>query len=368
MFALLYGKSKSDKIKTWCISIVKEHDKSLIVIRHGYKDGRLIESIKEITKGKNLNKANETTHYEQAYKEALAKWNKKKEEGYTENMEDILKIDSSPNLFPMLAFDYSKYKNNIFFPCYIQPKKDGVRCVYYNNNLYSRKLNMLQNFQNILQELSQTDTTLILDGELINENISFQEFTGLVNKKPENVTELDRKKLDNTKFYIFDCIMTNISFENRYRILIDFFNHNKFKNIKLLKTEICKNAEGIENKLKEYTNNGDEGIIIRNKEGLYTNFRSKNLLKYKTFFDKEYTIVNFKQGEGNHAGCVIWVCKTESGKLFDVTPKGTLEERKVLYLNGNKYIGKLLTVKYQEFFEDSDIPRFGVGISIRDYE
>ena len=34
--------------------------------------------------------------------------------------------------------------------------------------------------------------------------------------------------------------------------------------------------------------------------------------------------------------------------------------------NGKEYIGKMLTVRFQELLDDS--PRFGVGIDIRDYE
>jgi DNA ligase-1 len=37
------------------------------------------------------------------------------------------------------------------------------------------------------------------------------------------------------------------------------------------------------------------------------------------------------------------------------------------YKNAAKYIGKKLTVKYQELTKDG-IPRFPVGIAIRDYD
>ena len=47
-----------------------------------------------------------------------------------------------------------------------------------------------------------------------------------------------------------------------------------------------------------------------------------------------------------------------------------LEERKriekVLFQNGDDYVGKLLTVRYQEL-TDEGVPRFS-GIAIRDYE
>ena len=58
---------------------------------------------------------------------------------------------------------------------------------------------------------------------------------------------------------------------------------------------------------------------------------------------------------------------TINNKLFDVRPKGTLEERKEMLLNGESYLNKNLTVKFFEL-TDRGVPRFPVGISLRDYE
>jgi len=39
----------------------------------------------------------------------------------------------------------------------------------------------------------------------------------------------------------------------------------------------------------------------------------------------------------------------------------------VLFQNGSNYIGQQLTVRYQELTDDG-VPRFPVGIAIRNYE
>ena len=41
--------------------------------------------------------------------------------------------------------------------------------------------------------------------------------------------------------------------------------------------------------------------------------------------------------------------------------------RKALFKYGRDYIGEMLTVRYQELTDDG-VPRFPVGIAIRDYE
>ena len=62
----------------------------------------------------------------------------------------------------------------------------------------------------------------------------------------------------------------------------------------------------------------------------------------------------------------MWICEDNDCR-FTVTPEGTKERRKELYKNGKQYIGKMLTVKYQELTKYG-VPRFGTGVAIRDYE
>jgi DNA ligase-1 len=117
-----------------------------------------------------------------------------------------------------------------------------------------------------------------------------------------------------------------------------------------------------------FTTQGNEGTIIRNKDGIYKlNHRSSDLQKYKSFQDDEYEIIGFKEGTNTDEGCVIWECKTPNGLEFSVRPRGTKEQRTEWFDNGESYIGSLLTVRYQELTDDG-IPRFPVGIAIRDYE
>ena len=92
-----------------------------------------------------------------------------------------------------------------------------------------------------------------------------------------------------------------------------------------------------------------------------------DLQKVKAFETEEFKIAAFKEGTAAEAGCVIWVCEAENGLQFACRPRGTREEREVLYSDGKKYIGKMLSVRYQEM-TDSNVPRFPVGIAIRDYE
>ena len=106
--------------------------------------------------------------------------------------------------------------------------------------------------------------------------------------------------------------------------------------------------------------------MLRNKEGKYRcNYRSHDLQKYKEFVEEEYPIVGFTQGDGRDKGTVIWICRTKEEKEFNVRPRGTIAARTFLFNNGHKYIGKMLTVIYQELTEEGK-PRFPVGKDVRE--
>ncbi len=116
-----------------------------------------------------------------------------------------------------------------------------------------------------------------------------------------------------------------------------------------------------------YVADGYEGIMLRNKDGLYSGVRSPSLQKYKCFFDDEYEVVGYKEGEGLEEGCVIWICQTKSGQQFSCRPRGTREERMELFSRGDEYVGKMLNIRYQEL-TDTGLPRFPVSTGFRDYE
>lgn len=366
-FPILYCKSANKKTKKWEIEVIPDENKSLIISKFGYLDGKTRIFECEITKGKNINKKNETTHYKQALIEANSKFNKKKDEGYIEYIEkdDEFKINvnKTNTIYPMLALNYSSRSHNINFDCYIQPKIDGCRGIFYNKMIYSRKGKEFINLIHIIEEIH--DCPFVLDGELYSNIFNFQDFCGLIKKK--KIDDEDKENMKHIVYIIYD-IVSDEDFEERYNKLKKYFDKNKFKYVKLLLTEECKNRDEINKKKDEYIKNGYEGIIIRNKIGKYKqNCRSPDLQKYKNFFDKEYEIIGYKKGEGVENGCVIWICKTDEGNKFNVRPSGKFEERKSIYKNADKYVGKMLTVKYQELSSDN-VPRFPVGITIRDYE
>jgi DNA polymerase/3'-5' exonuclease PolX len=374
VFPELQGEATTGKTKVWSIRVFEREGHGVIETSHGYIDGKMQVNEKVINEGKNVGKKNETTPLQQAVSEARSAWIKKKESGYSESdaLSTICVVGSSLGKgitadvpLPMLAHDYNKRGNSIKYPCYVQRKYDGTRCVAIpGQGLYSRNRKDYPHLKHIVAEINQLSPDIILDGELYSDTLTFQEIVGLV--KRETLKQGDEEKQYQIKFHVYD-IITNKPYEQRYRILQSLFQQHNFQHLIIVQTEICNSEAHMKGLHNTYVVEGYEGIMVRNKMGLYKNARSADLQKYKEFFDDDYEVVDYKEGEGQEEGCVLWICKTPEGKIFSCRPRGTREDRIELFKNGGKYIGKKLTVRFQEL-TDEKVPRFPVGITFRDYE
>jgi ATP-dependent DNA ligase len=384
-FPLLYGEASTGKVKQWSISVVEEDGCGVITVEHGYLGGKLQQNRKVIREGKNLGKRNATTAMEQAIAEARAQWVKKKESGYApkgveeEKGEAVGAVgaveekgrgkgqnETAPTV--MLAHDYHKRGKDIIYPCFVQPKLDGTRCVAVpGKGLFSRNKKAYPHLEHIRRVVDRLPATMVLDGELYSDELSFQEIVGLV--KSETVTEEEEKKAKKIRLHVYDLVC-DLPYHQRWMNLQMLFRRlgaGRETALVLVETEHCENEEEMKAKHAEYMERGYEGVMLRNREGMYRGVRSTALQKYKEFLDDEYPVVGFQEGQGLEEGCVIWMCQTPEGALFSCRPRGSREDRQRLFQEGEQYVGKMLTVRYQEK-TDAGLPRFPVGITFRDYE
>ena len=375
----LYGLEKNGKTKTWTASIHSNGTKAWAIIEFGQLDGKKQQTTREYLEGKNIGKKNETSPLQQCLNETKKKWQDKKEkESYTEVESPATETGQQEDkkIFPMLANKYEpncdrKKKNDIEFPCYVQPKLDGLRCITYlspNGEILFQSrtgtyFDTLSHLRPQLKILFDKNPNLILDGELYTKDYPFEELAGLIKKK--KISAADQQKLQFVSYHIYD-IVNDKPYIDRYAFIFRTVPKLKQPNIIAVETIFCEDLGQFKELFSKWVEEGFEGIMLRNIHGLYcVNHRSHDLQKYKEFIEDEYPIVGFKEGDGRDKGTVIWICQTPEGREFNVRPRGTLELRRNLFENGTKYLGKLLTVIFQELSE-LNVPRFPVGKAIRD--
>ena len=364
----LYGITKNDSTYSWHIYVQDNDGIGVINIERGLIDGKKHVTQELILSGKNLGKVNATTPVSQAIFNAESKRNNKLDSGYDYTVEgshtkfnDLLK--------PMLAQSYDKHKKKLVYPCYTQPKLDGIRCLARRRGdvvtLYSRKGKVLDLVPHINEALlSLLEDGQCADGELYTYGWDFQKIISAIKKTNENTPGI--------QYWIYD--LPNM--DNRDEPFHERFSYDKVNSIVKasgidgclvpVETPIVTSEENLMMFEDRYIKRGFEGSMARNKESKYLfGYRSKDLLKVKRFLDDEYKIIGFTHGTSIELECLIFVCETPEGETFSVRPVGTHEERKVMYKNGASYIGKLLTVKYQELSNDG-VPRFPVGLHVRE--
>jgi len=423
-FPKLYAQDKNGKIKVWTAAVVRR-SASVIASRitHGYINGKQQVAFRQCEAGKNIGRSNETTPLEQCISETRRKWlDKKEKEAYTESKpadygegygdisgndfdggEDCGRNDGP--FLPMLAQTFdpadlvvgSKKKKVIKFPCFVQPKLDGLRCVSYamrtGNGGGGNDLTVaLQSRTGALRPYLSQHPNIVIDGELYTDQMPFEELAGLIKKK--KITAADVERLKKVKYHVYDIYdhrQHDIPFAERIGLLAaavrrcgcvandthaasyggrilrsDTEAAAAAAVVVLVRTEKIAVLSEFRRLFAEFVESGYEGIMLRNAAGVYrANYRSNDLQKYKEFMEDEYRIIGFTQGEGRDAGAVIWLCETADGKDFTVRPRGTMEQRRAWFSNGESYIGKKLTVIYQELTEEGK-PRFPVGKAVRD--
>ena len=269
------------------------------------------------------------TGYEKACARALTMWNNER-------------IKCS-QILPMLANKWDDRSKYISEPFYVQPKLDGVRLIVSKDLCFSRTGKIMTGMEHLGAHLKDGE---YLDGECFSPSKSFEEITSLFKTNPHAL-----------QFHVFDYFDTNrpnLTFEERKQHIT-------------IETILVHKKDEVQKYHDMYVERGFEGIMVRDVNSVYeVGMRSNYLLKYKTFQTDEYPIVDAKEGTGRETGTAIWICKVGEN-YFSVRPEGTLEHRRELFQNRQQYIGKHLTVRYQNL-TSLGVPRFPVGVAIRDYE
>lgn len=358
----LYKVDSKGKLRFWQIVVDKDSRGVYYEISHGLNGGKLQNNRTYVRYGKNTGRKNATTAEEQCHLEAQALWEAQiNRKGYSETVTD------TPPLKPMLAKHYVDEKDKVCFPCFIQPKLDGARCLAHITNtgvkLISRTLNKFEGLSHIedaLSHLYDIFGPMILDGELFNPQLSFQTIVSLV-KKTKNLS-VDSVKI---QFWVYDIINENI-YKDREQFLNQLFSRIQSEHIKLIQTNTVNHDGEIYNIHQEYIKNGFEGSIIRNMDGLYKiNSRSNDLLKYKDFIDDEFKIVGYKYGTGKFENVPTFDLVTRLGNPFEAVPVGTSEQRAEYLKDARLYLGTYAKVKFFGYTTTSTpVPRHPVILEL----
>jgi len=281
---------------------------------------------------------------------------------------------------PMLAqvYDSEKFTIELHENVMVQPKLDGIRCIFTKDGAYSRAGNKFMNLAHLELKLIpffKKNPEIILDGELYNQKLkdNFEKIVSLVKKKkPTADDRLDAQNL--VQYYVYDIVPAKPSMNQVYTARYDYI-HKEFKKKKYAKiiqvtpTYPVLNAEEARTYHQAFLAEGYEGSIIRANQ-LYKQKRSPYLLKVKDFSDTEATITGYEEGKGKRQGTLgKFLMTDDEGVEFGCPPgKGyTYKDLSNMLLNIHYYMGKRATFTYFQRTKKGSY-RHPLFKSLRNYE
>ena len=369
----LYKKDVSGRIRQITFFI----DGNTFWAEHGLKGGVLIKDNPTVCESKNVGRVNSTTPEEQAEAEAQSRWQKKRDTGYFDKIEDVNKL---AYFKPMLAHKWEDHGQKLIFDAetvLVQPKLDGIRCLtrWEDDEIVCRSRNgkEIVPVNRIRVELkNKLPNNVVLDGELYNHDLKddFNEIVSLVRKTKPKIEDI-KKCSSLIEYHVYDCFFTDspdLGYKDRMALLRDVMPFSlPLKLVDTQELDTVDREEDLYNLYRLYLDQGYEGQMVR-ADSKYEQKRSKSLLKRKEFKDDEFEVIDVEEGRGKRSGMAATLkMKTHDGNIFDGAIKGKDKFRVGALENKDEIIGKKAHVRFFEYTEYG-VPRFPVVHSIRDYE
>lgn len=379
-YPTLYKRTKTGSIQTWYMQL----DTNTASIRSvsGKLDGAEVISGWDHIKGKNIGKSNETSDLDQAKKKIQQKYDKQLSGKYHESMDSI---DSVRYIEPMLAKKFVDRLDKVRYPVIVQRKYNGARYIRSAPGAFSREGNQFHNTKHIIkatEELFTRYPDLVLDGEIYShehrKDLNRLMSVVAVTRKAEDLTpELIAESERIARYHVYDGygfngITEKTPYTERQAALNKIISGVRY--LEQVPSFEAETEEEVFTLFKGFCDDEYEGAIIRLKGCGYQHGRSANLLKLKSFEDGEFKIIRFEDAIGHWKGSLkkVWceVLKTDGtvGEFAANVRGYSREHLSELLLKETAYVGKMVTVEYQQLSEYG-IPQIPyTNLVVRDYE
>jgi DNA ligase-1 len=272
--------------------------------------------------------------------EALLKGKKIKERKYALDFEDDMWLEST--------------------------KLDGCRCVAVVDadgvcEFFSRSGKSFETLGKVKAEIEALGfRNVVFDGEIcLRTEDDKDDFQGVMK-------EIQRKDhtIERPLYYLFDFMPLdvfmnpdspmNVVFTQRLAALDAVFFGRTQTYTAILKQNVVKSLEYIEQRKQEVIAAGREGLIMK-RNTKYQQGRTNDILKVKAFFDAEYEVIStsnevqrvVRDGHEEEIEMMKNVQIVHKGSIVDIGSGWDQAERMEYYEHPENIIGKIITVQYQ---------------------
>ena len=239
--------------------------------------------------------------------------------------------------------------HRVKYPCVSTVKLDGVRAIYRNGAFYTRNGKILYGLEALVERLSGAP---VLDGELVCPGMDFQTSSGSLRSFAET---------PNAQFYIID-VPEHRSKHFLLRMASTVLWTIPNSPVQDIPWILANKPEDIEQHYQACLEAGYEGVVVKPMEYEYVDKRSFDWMKLKAINTVDARIVDIFEGAGKYsssAGGVI-IQMPDSEVLVRVGSGFSDQQRDEIYADPDKFIGRMIEVKYHEVTPDGSLrhPRF----------
>lgn len=233
----------------------------------------------------------------------------------------------------------SLYEGRMAWPCLGSYKIDGLRCVYQNGKLYSRKGHELHGLDHIIEQLRSYNITRV-DGEIIVPGKKFDDLSGEIRSF---------KKTDDARYMVFD-VHTNeaLPLYKRQTLASQLVQAINDQSICYVEHRTLRSEQEAFDMYDEALDKGYEGLVIKKEDGLAYDGRNKDWQKIKPSDTTDVEVIGIKEGTGKYAGMVGALVCDYNGTAISVGGGLSDLQREQWFEDMNLILGRTIEVKYME--------------------
>ena len=288
-----------------------------------------------------------------------------------------------PGLIPeypcMLASAYDqKLVDKVTWPAFAQVKMDGMRfnAIVKGNKVEFRSRNGKEinipnpNFEIPFRKMAEWyGVDVVFDGELtvVNEvgaTLDRKTGNGILNKAVKGTMSTAEAVMvratvwDAISLTGFQAGVERLPYNDRLTRLYDCLDalQNSDRQlshlVQLVETRKVQNDYEARKMFEQLLADGQEGIILKTKEGIWENKRSKGLIKFKGELECDLRVVDWEEGTGKNVGRLgALVLESDCGGVRVNVGTGFSDADRLSITAGNS-VGRIVAVKYNARITD----------------
>ena len=260
-----------------------------------------------------------------------------------------------------------KLVDKVQFPAYVQHKMDGMRfnaivrdgkVEYRSRN--GKEIQLLGNLDADFLALAG-DVDCVFDGELLVKQdgkiLDRQTGNGILNKANKGTISAIEASLVHATIWDFIPYMYfvdgvyNAPYSKRFETMNSLVNKYEPEKVSTVTNWEVQNYDDANELFQELLARGEEGIILKDKQGIWENKRAKHQIKFKGEFECDLEIIAVEEGTGKYAGklgAVVCRSRPTDGVVLTVNVGSGFNDdhRDNLWSIRDQLIGKIVAVKY----------------------